>query len=777
MELAEARKKLRDDPNDPLALRVAARHYLKEGSYKQAQNCFVQAVETNPHLLPEILLDYERAIVKEAEKVGPRLSLSGFYLQADDTESAVIELEELVEVDPKNVEGYNILGRIYIYQEKIDEAITLLEKAIAFEVKDVRLTETLAGAYLGKGRLKDAVAFYEELLNHKPGDKQTLRILGELYTRLEEYNQAAEKYAAMFSEDPEVVREVIQRLEELLRRVEGNLNIRLILSDIYMKTLNPDAAVAKLNELIKLEQSMLGEAISRLKNILKNYPGHPTASLALAEALARQGNYSEAVENYRLLLKGKPDLIEPVIAGYNAVLEACPEQVLARAYLGEAFLAQNKYQEALTEFHKMIEADPSGADMVIKKCREILKAKPKILLAHVVLGQAYLAKGEFQRAAAHAESVIASDKNFTAAYLLQGEANVHLGVLRKASQAIKTALVIEPHNLGVHEKYRNIKEKELELDIASEKDHFVLTKLYWQKGDKEKAIREAQAAQKNPITAAAAYNFLGNIFRSEGRFDLAAEQYNLGLEKADVLHSKIIRFNLGTTFEAQGEVKKAIKIYETIMQEDLDFGGLKKRIKQLKGTSIISMRDLPLQAVLAAPGSQEIVALWGKEPRPARSVANEEVSVSFGQEHNTSGFEFFMKGMLAAAEEEFRLAVQLDSQFAAALNNLGVALLKEGKIDDGRLRFAAAVQNNPGSSIYQNNLGAALFLAGKVERAQEVLEKSYELDPEASATALNLGDVYYWQKEVSKAISLYRQVGDFDPLSDLARQRLLHKTP
>ena len=101
----------------------------------------------------------------------------------------------------------------------IDDAIALLERSIGAGVRDVNLTETLAAAYLEKGRTSEAIRFYEEILAQKPGDKQTLRILGELYTRIEDYNRAAKHYAAMFSDDPEVVREVIQRLEELLKRV------------------------------------------------------------------------------------------------------------------------------------------------------------------------------------------------------------------------------------------------------------------------------------------------------------------------------------------------------------------------------------------------------------------------------------------------------------------------------------------------------------------------------------------------------------------------------
>ncbi|MFH1825984.1 MAG: tetratricopeptide repeat protein [bacterium] len=790
-DLAEVKDILKNDPNNPGALKLVANHYLREGRYGPAKNYFIQSAQLCPHLRSEIMLDYEREIDRLPEVIGPRLSLAGFQLKNGELDAAILELEETLELSSREVEAYNLLGRIYLKLERLDETIILLERSLNEGIKDVNLTEILAGAYLSKGRVKEATRFYEEILSYKPGDKRVLRVLAELYARQEDYLQAAQKYQAMFSDDPEVSREVITRLEELLKKLEGSVTIREILSEIYMRSLNPEAAVGKLREILRLDVTQLEDVIRRYKEILKSYPGHPPTFLALASALRLQGNFSEAVEGYHNLAKSQPEFLKDAMQGYLEVLEYCPDQILARTYLAEAFLYQNQVKEALQEFAAMLRIDPSCADAVIKKCREIRKSQPQLLLAQLVLGRAYLAKDDVQRAVVEAEGVIAIDKKHTAAYLLLGEAFFRMKLCRKAVEILRQALTIDPYNLEVQERYKEAREKEVTKEIEKSKElisqdpwrvsqHLDLAKLYLRQGLREEAVRELQIALKDQVRAPFAANLLGCIYRSEGRYDLAAAQFNKALELAPAEladFARSVRFSLGTTFEAQGLVKKALKIYESILQEDIDFGNLKQKVKQLKACSLKGMRVKSLIAVFGESGPKELVFLWGCEGKNGRSSRKEEMSVSFGQDHNASGFDYYMKGMYKAALEEFQLAVQLDSKFDVALNNLGIAFLKEGRFTEAREKFEEAVQLDPHSAVFRNNLGLAYFLTGQIDKAMAELEKAYTRDPELSAVCLNFGDICVMRKDIRRAIDLYKRAGKFDVLAEITEHRLAYRVP
>ncbi|MEA3493788.1 MAG: tetratricopeptide repeat protein [Candidatus Margulisiibacteriota bacterium] len=483
--------------------------------------------------------------------------------------------------------------------------------------------------------------------------------------------------------------------------------------------------------------------------------------------------------------------MEDAIKGYKKVLELCPQQILARNHLAEAFLYRKRIDEALLEFENIVRIDPSAADNIVVKCREIIKGNPKLLLARLVLGRAYLIKNDLQRAAMEGEGIVNIDNKFTAAYLLLGEVYFRMKLCRKAVGALRTAMSMEPYNNLVLEEYRVAMERELEMEIESKKGrikedqwmislHLDLAKLYIKKGLKEETIRELQIAAKDQARAAYAYELMGRIYRKDGRLDLAAGQFAkakevLSDQSADF--EKTITFNLGTACEGEGDIQKALDIYEGVLQEDIDFGNLAEKIEYLKSSSLHSLRDKALLAVVSNPLKGEIVAAWGREGKAVHRGKSEVMSVSFGQNYNTSGFEYFIKGMYKAAAEEFSLAVQLDSNFAVGLNNLGITLAKEGKLAEAKMRLENAIHLYPGSAVIRNNLGVIYLLLKDIEKSRIELEAALAIDPKLCATCINLGDAYYFKGDIEKAVRLYSKVGNFDLLTDIANQRLLYKIP
>ncbi len=775
---------------DHPAFENAAR-LLQEGYYHRAKDAFVHLLKNRPRLKGEITLAYEKTIQQKPQDISLRLSLADFFISLMDFPLAQIELEEILDLSPKNIEAYNTLGRLMIMQKRTRDAILLLERALKKNIKDIILTEMLASAYLKEENLSQAVKLYEEVLKYDPNNKRVLRILGDLYARLLRYEESARMYSAMFSDDPQVVREVTLRLEDLKQKEENSILIRELLAEVYLKSLKPDKASVEYRAILAIDPKKISDLLSKYKAILKTYPDHPETVIALAEGLVMQNEFSEAVEAYSKLLQRRQEFADMVIKGYQKILEKCPQQVMALQYLGEAFLLKGNYHEALNTFRYLIKIDPSSADYVFKKVREVLKSSPNLILAKLAEGEAFIAKGDYSSAISRAEEIISIDKKNAEAYVLLGDAFSLSKISRKAKDAFLQALKIDPFNEKIHQKYRTVKEKETLMEIESlnkksEEDvwrfslHLDLAKLYLKIFDRDKAIKELQTALKDASRAPFALQLLGDVFASQGKYHLAAAQYEKALQKVPpelAEFGRRAKFNLGMVFEAQGLLMKAAAIYEEILQEDIDFCNLKEKLKHLKSSKLFNIRNKKIICCLEEYGRKNVIGLWGRDLIYNRYEKDKDFDVSFGQSHNNSGFDFFMKGMYEAAKEEFSLSVGMDNKFAAALNNLGTALMREGAFDDAKTKFKAALDIEEDSPVVLNNLALTYFLKEETAKAKELLQRALEQDADLSVVKMNLGDVCYFKGDVEEALSAYKSVKNFDVLSDLAQKRLLYKIP
>jgi len=442
---------------------------------------------------------------------------------------------------------------------------------------------------------------------------------------------------------------------------------------------------------------------------------------------------------------------------------------------------EENIKEALKQLQEMLNYYKEGADWVIGKCREILK---RDYSARIVLGQAYLVKGDFGRAALEAESVLSQDKGSIPAMLLLGEVFKNQGLCRKAVETFSNALSLDPGNLETQKKYGETRKKELRLEAESIKKrmaddewkmslHLDLAKIYNAINQREDAMREMQLGLKDFKRAPFACQLMGNFYREEGRFDLAASILKRGLESTnpdlgDI--SKKLKFSLALAYESQGLIKKALSLLEEIYQEDVDFPNLADKIKFLKASNLTSAQNKMLVAVPAFFGEQTIIGFWGREAK--NSNKKQTLSVSFGQNYNNSGFDYILKGMNQAAQEEFTLCAQLDPNFSAGVNNLGVAHLISGRYEEGLHRFKDAFEIDPSSSIIANNIGLACYLLENNADAQKWLEKAIAVNHDLSAAYLNLGDVLIKENQAQKAIEFYKRITPSDVLSENTQRRL-----
>ncbi|HOW36413.1 MAG TPA: tetratricopeptide repeat protein [Candidatus Omnitrophota bacterium] len=141
-------------------------------------------------------------------------------------------------------------------------------------------------------------------------------------------------------------------------------------------------------------------------------------------------------------------------------------------------------------------------------------------------------------------------------------------------------------------------------------------------------------------------------------------------------------------------------------------------------------------------------------------------SVSFAQtvkELYGQGMKFFEQGDYQKAIELLEKVVQMDPNFAAGYNSLGLAY-KESNANPAELiwYFKAAVDIDPKFAEAYDNLGKAYYGMGNFDKAEEYCKKALEINPLWGSAEFSLGwiyllgkpnppeAIYYFQKVLEK---------------------------
>ncbi|MEM1180142.1 MAG: tetratricopeptide repeat protein, partial [Acidobacteriota bacterium] len=190
-----------------------------------------------------------------------------------------------------------------------------------------------AEKYVAKGKLEAAIKEYRKVLAQNPSDINTLNRVGDLYARLERYDEAvklftqiAEKYTrdgfflkaiAIYKKiiklDPTALA-VYERLAELYHR-QGLLNEARtqyqVLADYYQKHENATSAITIYQRMSEIE------------------PDNPTFHLKLAELFASQRLTEKALKEYQALVEVMlaAGSIDETAAVYGKAMELAPDHL------------------------------------------------------------------------------------------------------------------------------------------------------------------------------------------------------------------------------------------------------------------------------------------------------------------------------------------------------------------------------------------------------------------------------------------------------------------
>jgi len=289
-------------------------HYALAHMYEEQVTVYGRSDLAN-----KAIQEYRLAIDADQSSEFLNASLAELYVKTGRIRDAVLEAQDIIKRDPKNLEAHKLLGRIYL-----------------------RSLGDMPGGSTSENVLKLAIEQYEEIVKLEPDSVDDHLLLGRLYRLNNDLQKAEAELKTAIKLDPSS-EEAVTTLA-ILYTDEGDTQHALqVLSSV------PDSArSAKL-------YSALGAAYEQRKDYKKAIESYQRAVVldrdnldairGLAENLLNDGQTDAALEQYKV------------------IADANPEDAQTYLRIAEIYRRQGKYDLALEDLKKADAMVPDSMDV------------------------------------------------------------------------------------------------------------------------------------------------------------------------------------------------------------------------------------------------------------------------------------------------------------------------------------------------------------------------------------------------------------------------------
>ncbi len=582
-----------------------------------------------------------------------------------------------------------------------------------------RRYKELAGIYNRSDYIDRAVSEYKQAIAADP-DSLFLRVeLAELYSLSGHTAEGIGEAEAVLKVDPDY-----PDAHRLLSRIYYHM----------LETAQGDQGVSKDN---------LAKAIEHLEALERVAPSD-TDSMLLLGHLYRVDN--------------QPHKAEEV---FRKVLQTDPESKVGLANLGELYIQQSDFDQAIDVLSKIPESDLDSR------------------LSHM-LGYAYAQTQQFDKAIDVYEKALAQDPDNTDLQRYYADALLNAGKNEAARTELQKVLKSEPDDALSYKRLAMINREEgrfddarQELDKARSLSPDDLEIPYQQAvlestvGNDDKAIQILQELVKQSERPGDKYTVpeannralflerLGLSYRNQENFTQAMAVFKqiqaLGPmqgPRAEMLIIETLRMQHQPD-KATAEAESAVKTYPKNQDLTIEYatmlgerGHVDEGVAQLQalltGRSLdrgvyISIAQIYLQAKRFAPAEQAIEKALSLSPNP-----EDQEYVLFVQ-----GSIFERQKKYDEAEQTFKKVLSVDPLNASASNYLGYMLADRGvRLEESVKYIQKALELDPNNGAYLDSLGWAYFKMGRYDLAAPPLEKAASKIQDDPTIHEHLGNVY-----------------------------------
>lgn len=376
------------------------------------------------------------------QAVQEKLQMAVKLHQEGQRERAKSLYEEVLEIDPGNVDAVHLLGVLDLQAGENSVALEKLSKAAAMRPGAVNILTNLGTAQRRLGLHEQAIATYKNAIEIDVNHAESYHNLG-------------------------VALKAQQRIPEAIRSFRRAVELRPGYPE----------AMRNLTQL-EMQSGDWQQALNSSQVAAQQNPADRDAHLRLAECRMKMKQYKDACESFDAVLKIEPKNLT-ALNGKGLALKSCgdlkaaeatlkqalevdPKSFPAVCNLGTVYQGLKDYDKAIAQYKKALEINPKSAeshnniggalkekgeiDESLKHCKRALELKPELPSAHCNYASAMQLQGHFDEAIASYEKALGFQADLHEALLGLGSVYAQSGRLQLARNCYSRALFFNTGN-------------------------------------------------------------------------------------------------------------------------------------------------------------------------------------------------------------------------------------------------------------------------------------------------------------------------------------------
>ena len=547
-----ARALLKSTPNDVAAHKLLGRIYLRQLGESQNGVSFASPAG---NVLDLAIGEFEQIVALQPKDVEDRMVLGQLYTVKHEPEKAEKEFKAAQAIEPESEEVVLNLARLYAESGDLQHAAKVIE-GVPENDRTAKMELALGAAYDQLKRPKDAIAAYQRANDMEPGDAHTIDSLAAALLGDEQLDQALKQYKELAQADPENSAEALVHIGEIERR-QGKYEDALATIRKARKQ-DSTSLEAGYNEGLLLDVLGRFDEAAHVYEQMVDLTSHANGAYTTEEK-SNRGIFLERLG----AIYHEQNKMDQAIAAYQKLIDLGGDLAM-RGYQGQVdcYRDARQFDKAVEVSRKAVEADPKNRDLKLMLAGEmadqnkpdegldlaksLLTNSPEDRTVWIALGQMDVRLRRWKDAEdafTKAEGLSTKKEDRTYMFFLRGELAERQKHFEPAEQYFKQALELDPANtmtlnylgymladkgMRLPEALKDIR-KAVELEPMNGAYLDSLGWVYFKMGEYELSEENLRQAVERDQTDPTVHDHLGDLYEKTGRIRLAAAQWELSL--------------------------------------------------------------------------------------------------------------------------------------------------------------------------------------------------------------------------------------------------------